>query len=336
MLDYCEYLALKHANPEEKLYAETIVYEIPECGSVVCQWDGYLLDRIFGIDIPNVRELFDEATWGNIVQEVRASRFWDRNWNWPVYIAEAFRKNGLELKNLRGDFEKPPLAKSREEKVTLRRRLIDTAPGQFAKRNYRKLRAAKYIGACEDKKTLFYTGKEDCLTGHRLSLIHYGNDIERIEGEIRRAFVFPEITDEKNLRMQDLIRKTNSVGIHARRGDSLGYNSVYYRYGYFRRAVNYIKSQVKDPVFIFFSEPGSIEWCRENQRCFGLDFSKDRVVFAEQNTGADSFRDMQLMAQCKHQIFTTSSFGWWAAFFNTYPNKITCSPDITVRATHHF
>ena len=46
MLSYCEYLALKSLHPEEDIYIETIVYDIPECNEVIKQWNGYELQRI--------------------------------------------------------------------------------------------------------------------------------------------------------------------------------------------------------------------------------------------------------------------------------------------------
>ena len=41
MLSYCEYLSLKYANPNQEFFAETIVFEIPECNQVIFQWNGY-------------------------------------------------------------------------------------------------------------------------------------------------------------------------------------------------------------------------------------------------------------------------------------------------------
>ena len=64
MLSYCEYLALKKMNPDDEFYLETIIYDIPECNDIICQWNGYELERIFGIDTPsNIKTLFSADEW---------------------------------------------------------------------------------------------------------------------------------------------------------------------------------------------------------------------------------------------------------------------------------
>ena len=54
MLSYCELLSLKHVNPLEEFYLETLVYDIPEAAEVISQWQGYELQRVFDIQTPNI------------------------------------------------------------------------------------------------------------------------------------------------------------------------------------------------------------------------------------------------------------------------------------------
>ena len=89
-------------------------------------------------------------------------------------------------------------------------------------------------------------------------------------------------------------------------------------------------------MFVFFTDENSVGWCEENEKIFGLNFSKDQVRFVTWNKGEDSYRDMQLMAACKHNIFTESTFGFWGAYLNQNPDKITCAPDCTMLATNTF
>lgn len=341
MLSYCEYLVLRKLHPGEDIYLETIIYDISEANDAIKQWNGFELDRIFGIHAPNVKELFTDEQWSRIVEKVRASKFWIKNWNYPVYITKALNDEGLHLRNIRGDFETAVRGRQVDEfgriVPTKMDKLIDTWLGSMLRRAYRVATAKKRIRHSNCQDVIFYKGDDNVFTGQWLGLKHRGAGIEFVDKELRREFVFPEWDSEKNQKMSEMLKSVDSVGIHARRGDMLGGNGYCYKYGYFRRAVSYIKKHVENPVFVFFSDPGSVGWCRENADIFNLDFKKDKVYFVDWNKGEQSFRDMQLIAQCKHAIITNSSFGWWGAYFISNPNKITISPDeeITVNTTYH-
>lgn len=336
MLSYCEYLALKKMNPDDQIYIETIIYEIPECNEFICQWNGYELERLFGIKAPNIKELFSESEWSEILDEVKASDFWNKNWNYPVYFTKILKKHGLDLENYRGDFEAKGALLNGKESNTLKSKIGRTRLGYWIKRMRNHVNRDKLLTAADASEYVFARTERNLFTGQRLAMKHKNNHIEVIDSEIRNSFEFKPFNLRQNQEMADYLKNKNSVAIHARRGDMLSYNADCYKYGYFERAVKYIKQHVENPVFVFFCDPGSIEWCKQNEKIFGLDFRKDEVRFVDWNKGTESYRDMQLMAMCKHQIITNSSFGWWAAFLNQNPDKITISPDITINTTHHF
>jgi hypothetical protein len=87
---------------------------------------------------------------------------------------------------------------------------------------------------------------------------------------------------------------------------------------YYQKAIEYIKSQVKTPVFYIFSD--DIEWVKSN-----LLLDKN-TVFVGHNKGTESYNDMHLMSLCKHHIIANSSFSWWGAWLNASPNKIVVAP----------
>lgn len=337
MLSYCEYLSMQKANPSDQFYIENIIYEIPQCNQVTCQWNGYELDRIFGIDLTNIRSLISDADWKLLMTEITESEFWNKNMNFPVYFTRAFEHIGIHLVNTWGNYEEHQFmgeTLEKRNKNKLKYRIKKTLPWLYLRmwKNRRPIDISRLNYEAE----LFPTSTENLYAGQKLYFKYKGSGIERIEKEIRHAFHFPKITDMKNSQAMQCIRQSESVAIHARRGDMLGQNYACYVTGYFKRSVKYIRQHTSNPVFFIFCDPDSVQWAKENANILGLDFMKDDIVFVDWNSGTDSYRDMQLMAQCKHQVITNSSFGWWGAWLNTNPEKITCSPDFIINTTHTF
>lgn len=338
MLDYAEYLAIQKTNPEEKCYLENIIYEIPNKEGMFSMWNGYELQRIFGIEVPNIKELFSEEQWDCILKDVENSEFWNENWNFAPYIVNALKAQGLPLNNLGKKAGFDPLA-SKSLKSKARYALtcfFRTTGGYHLKRLLRLMMKERIIQKKKEEHNIFQKYPHDSYVGHSFAFKYKGGGIERMDKEIREAFQFPPIEDERNQKMMDLIQNSNSVSIHARRSDLLFLNGHCYKHGFFKRSVKYIRNKVENPVFIFFTDENSVGWCENNAGIFGLDFKKDHVEFVTWNKGEASYRDMQLMAQCKHNIFTESTFGFWGAYLNKNPNKITCAPDVTILSTNTF
>ena len=338
MLDYAEYLAIKEANPEGEYYIEKLIYELPYMPGMFSQWNGYELERIFGIRVPDAKELFTDGQWRRILDKVGKSSFWNEDWNFSPYITKAFSEEGRELANLIPDklpvIKQPATLKSKSRKVLSA--FFRTKPGYHIKRYMRSMLQKELIRKKNNSINIFRKYPDNVFIGHSLAFRYKGFGIEKIENKLREAFRFPEIKDKKNREILELIHSTNSVAIHARRSDMLFVNGDCYKFGFFKRAVKYIKRNVENPVFFFFCDEKSTGWCEKNEKIFGLDFSRDKVYFVDWNNGNDSFRDMQLMAECKHNIFTQSSFGFWGAYLNRNPQKITCAPDPLFLATNSF
>ena len=144
--------------------------------------------------------------------------------------------------------------------------------------------------------------------------------LEGIEGELRARLTFPAFEKEQNIELSDFIVSHNTVSLHVRRGDYVQHKAFggICDLSYYQRAVEKIKQQVEDPVFIVFSD--DINWCKDNLNLEG-------VKFVDWNTGDDSFRDMQLMSLCKHNIIANSSFSWWGAWLNNNADKVVICPN---------
>jgi len=143
-------------------------------------------------------------------------------------------------------------------------------------------------------------------------------------GVIRADFSFGEKLNENNSAVLSSIKSSNSVSLHVRRGDYVSSSKANSHHGvcgvdYYARAVAYISSRVSNPVFYVFSD--DIEWSKKN-----LVFS-DRVFFIDWNVGSESYIDMQLMTQCKHNVIANSSFSWWGGWLNGNRDKIVVAPN---------
>lgn len=142
-----------------------------------------------------------------------------------------------------------------------------------------------------------------------------------IENCIRNEFTPKKKLDEINQKILKHIQKTVSVSIHVRRGDFITNkaNSQFVGIDYYITAIKKINKSIFNPVFFIFSD--DISWCKEN-----LTPLINRVQFINHNKGKNSYKDLVLMSNCKHNIIANSTFSWWGAWLNQNKNKIFIKP----------
>ena len=118
------------------------------------------------------------------------------------------------------------------------------------------------------------------------------------------------------------IDKVNAVSLHVRRGDYLLAKNMSVLgvcgLDYYKKAIEYVAKNVKNPYFFLFSD--DIPWVEENLK---INYPYEIVDI---NNGKNSFYDLWLMKNCKHNIIANSSFSWWGAWLNENPNKIVVAP----------
>ena len=146
-----------------------------------------------------------------------------------------------------------------------------------------------------------------------------------IEDIIRKIYSFPKDNEERNIKIKQIMRNTNSVSVHIRRGDYLS-PEVLKLYGnpcnveYYTKAMEYFRKRYPNVQFFVFTN--DVEWVKEKFQNY------DNITFIDWNQGTNSFRDMELMSYCKHNIIANSSFSWWAAWLNKNPEKKVVAPKI--------
>jgi hypothetical protein len=157
------------------------------------------------------------------------------------------------------------------------------------------------------------------LDGYWQSEKYFGDCAELLRRELTPLAPL----EAENAAMAACIDAVNAVSLHVRRGDYVSDPGVSSYHGtcsaeYYRNATELIAGKAKDiHLFIFSDEP---EWARDN-----LHFAQPTTVVAV-NGPQRGFRDMQLMARCRHHIIANSSFSWWGAWLNSSPDKIVVAP----------
>lgn len=146
---------------------------------------------------------------------------------------------------------------------------------------------------------------------------YYFKDIEK---KVKETYKFPEINDARNTDYKRRIENSNSISIHIRKGDYEQEGIQLTSREFYGQAVREIERQVENAKFFIFTDDKT--YARE------LFPDKDKFVIVEGNSGKNSFRDMQLMSLCKHNITANSTFSFWGAFLNSNPNKIVISPNL--------
>lgn len=148
------------------------------------------------------------------------------------------------------------------------------------------------------------------------------NYFHEYRDELLKKFIFIQTVDEKNDSILRQMGKENAVSIHVRRGDYLQTRMEHLGKDYYAKAVSLIKEKIENPVFYIFSD--DTEYIRHE-----FDFiEENQKIIVDWNKGTDSFRDMQLMSCCKHNIIANSTFSFWGAYLNQYENRLIIAPEM--------
>lgn len=125
-----------------------------------------------------------------------------------------------------------------------------------------------------------------------------------------RVDLYPHIDD---------IRERNTVCISIKIEHNAG-NQLYdvCNDTYYKRAIEYIKTVVPNPLFFVCSD--NIEYVKNNL----IDTTQYDVI--EQNMDTPIQLSLAAMSECKYFIIGNTTFGWWAQYLCTYPDKIVIAP----------
>jgi len=146
---------------------------------------------------------------------------------------------------------------------------------------------------------------------------------KEVEPAIREAYRLKSNPDEVNFQLGKDMQACESVAVHVRRVDYLKTPEILAFHGvleasYYQEAIRRLQEKHKGlQLFVFSDAP---DWVRDHLK-FDLP-----TTMVDHNRGKNSYLDLWLMSQCKHQVLANSSFSWWGAWLNTNPSKIVIGP----------
>ena len=151
---------------------------------------------------------------------------------------------------------------------------------------------------------------------------------EAFRCKMREHFILKEGLDEKNSEVLNQIKnEENSVGIHIRRGDFLNYKMPVVKKEFLLSKMKFIQEKYPDARFFIFSD--GMDWARENLKS-DMEFD---LHFVDINDETKGYLDFVLLNNCRHRVYSASSFSKWTEYLNPYKDSIEFTPegkDLTV------
>jgi hypothetical protein len=128
----------------------------------------------------------------------------------------------------------------------------------------------------------------------------------------------------------DLNFLSQTISMHFRIGDYKKIQHVHpiMTKEYYQNSLNYILSKVSNTklTIMYFCEDVDISDVNEVISYLSQQFPE--LEFVRGPNELEDWEQMLLMSCCHHNIIANSSFSWWAAYFNSWEDKIVCYPSV--------
>lgn len=158
---------------------------------------------------------------------------------------------------------------------------------------------------------VFTDGMDLLLCGYFQSEKYFGDQREGLLKVLQPAFTMSSSDPDEG---------RNYVSLHVRRGDYLDKPECHpvLPMSYYVQVIRYFNSK-GFYRFVVFSD--DMEWCKE-------EINKERFVGSRfiYSVNQSALEDLQSMKACRHNIIANSSFSWWGAWLNNWPDKIVIAP----------
>ena len=323
MIKYAFYLSIKEYTNDNSCFIDTLTYE------KYLGWNGYELGKVFNLAAPDIKVLFSPSEINEIKISKHSSRTFTLN---KMYLSNK-QKTYLFDRGIMAEWKYKKIFKN---SIVLK---IKSIYGALFRIIYK-------LGIKNTpKNTITNFSNEDEYPDDYLNIegnvyydeFNHTSDkyIKNVRDKLFSVFKFPDFINDKNIDTARIISETNSIAMHIRRSDHMYDNSSLFENYYYVKCVQFMKSRIDNPRFFIFSDEP--DWCKKNIGILGLNFEEDVIYFIDWNKSCESFRDMQLMSICRHNILAISSFSWWGYYLSEKKDKIVCAPNgYWLEVQYHF
>jgi hypothetical protein len=225
--------------------------------------------------------------------------------------------NGFEIEEV-FNFSSPPLKATKKEiqKYSDEKRLL---PNRIRRKLFGNKKSHYIEKELIFDKSVFDLSSPILFDGYWISWKY----CELLSFPLHNLFQFNDFHLNDNIVLEKHIKNSLSVGVHIRRGDYLlpPFSKIYTNIctiTYYKNAIAYLEKELRNPTFFIFSDEP--DWIKSN-------LSINNSIVISHNSNENSYKDMQLMSLCKHNIIANSTFSWWGAYLNKNPDKIVISPN---------
>lgn len=142
------------------------------------------------------------------------------------------------------------------------------------------------------------------------------------EIDSRKIFAYKEKITGRNKELLESLKGKITVSIHVRGRDYLNNDSLsgICDASFYQTAINEVLRIIPSAIFLVFSD--DFEYAKS------ILGHLDKSIYVDWNKGENSYKDLQLMSMCNHNIIANSTFSWWAAWLNRNENKIVIMPKV--------
>lgn len=169
-------------------------------------------------------------------------------------------------------------------------------------------------------------GRNCIIHGYFQSYKYFHENYEIICRIIGLAKMKDEVLHKLNLNDEYL---KNCISIHFRLGDYKKFQEFHplATYEYYKNSLNFIKNKTSEQYnILYFCEDSDIDDVMITIHRLEKEFPEYKFIRGENQL--EDWEQMLFMSCCHHNIIANSSFSWWAAYFNFWPDKIICYPSV--------